>query len=72
MNGTQLFDLDNWIYQYLKSNMEPLTLLPASASHLLSSLRAQLSHHPPSVDDTLIRGGAEDELVAAELSDVQS
>lgn len=72
MNGTQLFDLDNWIYQYLKSNMEPLALLPASAEHLLEGLRTRLTSNPPGVDDSLIRGGAEDELVAAELSDVQN
>lgn len=74
MCGTQLFDLDNWIYLYLKAGNEPIRILPASAPHLLKSLEQMTtaSHVAEEGGDaSLLHGTAADALVQAELNDVR-
>lgn len=66
MNGTQLFDLDNWIYLYLKAGNEPLSLLDESAPNLLEGLRKR---HQATDEDSHAYG-QRDALIQAELSDV--
>jgi hypothetical protein len=66
MNGTQLFDLDNWIYLYLKAGNEPLALLDSSAPNLLEGVR---KGHLATCDDSHVYG-QQDALIQAELSDV--
>ncbi len=69
MNGLPLFDIDNWIYLYLKAGNDPLKLLEASAPNLLEGLKTQ-NDTGSKPDDSLIREGAASSIVQAELSDV--
>jgi len=68
MNGVQLFDLDNWIYLYLKqaTTNEPARLLGDSAGHLQSTLgQGPILQQAPILDST-----APHSLHAAALTDV--
>jgi len=84
MSGIALLDLDNLIYKYLKGT-DPAHILPDTAKQLLVGLqerhRKGIVGSPSNddatspaalADDTLIRGGAEQDIIDAELSDVQS
>lgn len=81
MSGIPLLDLDNLIYKYLKGT-EAAHILPDTAKQLLVGLqerhRKGIVGSPSNedavipADDTLIRGGAEQDMIDSELSDVQS